>query len=472
LRPVLYGGKNWVRDFFQWYKTAGQLDVLMVPESYVTSRLDRDTLSVEVSNLDELQRMKMIPLNKEGLNISAHLEPLRIRFTTNTVGVPHLIKVSYFPNWKVQGAEGVYPVSPHLMLVIPREKEVVLTYGRSFWDIVGVVITAGTLLFLLLTGLARVKRFCFAKHGSNPPFVPHRSASSGRDALEKGGSERVALSKGGDEGTVLTKGVDRGGEIEIRGGLDSLSCPPRRVRWNEEKAPPPWLFNKKVRLILTVLVLLSAAGLIIAGAILRNKPVRTYVNGHRHYQLGNQLLDEKKVEEANRYFKSAIEAMAPIVEARHSYDHQDVIHCMLFTAMSFERLGETSKAEELYGTILKEYPYSRYVGECYVKIARGKKAGRDPDLEEALRALGGGDQAQALPLLKKTLDQTELSLAFLRKAITEDPYSVWAKYAAQDLEAERAYLKQKLPVFRGLCDIPELRQPLASLCSENPFGLR
>jgi len=145
---------------------------------------------------------------------------------------------------------------------------------------------------------------------------------------------------------------------------------------------------------------------------------------------------------------------------------------MLFTAMSFERLGQMSKAEALYGTILREYPYSRYVGECYVKIARGKKAGRDPDLEEALKALVRGDQAQALPLLKKALDQTELSLAFLRRAMAEDPYSAWAKYATQDLEAEGAYLKQKLPVFRRLCDVPELRQTLSSLCSENPFGLR
>jgi tetratricopeptide (TPR) repeat protein len=218
--------------------------------------------------------------------------------------------------------------------------------------------------------------------------------------------------------------------------------------------------------LLVLLVVLTAASLIIAGAILRNKPVRTYVNGYKHYQMANQLLDAKKVKEANRCFEKAIKEMAPILEARASYDHQDVVHCMLFTAMSYERLGQTTKAEELYRTILKEYPYSRYVGECYVKIARMKKSGRDPALEEALRSLGRGDQAQALPLLKKALDQTRLSLAFLQTAMAEDPYSVWASYANQDLEKERAYLKPKLSLLLALCDNSEVRQTLAGMMDE------
>jgi hypothetical protein len=447
VRPVLYAGKSWVGDFFQWYKAAEQLDALMVPESYLKSRLDRDVLSVTVSNLKELSSLKKIPLNREGLSISVHLEPLRIRFTTNQVGVPHLIKVSYFPNWSVQGAEGVYPVSPHLMLVIPREKEVVMTYGRNFWDYAGMAITLGTFLLLLLTRVPLVKRLWFLKQSSTPPNTspPPLSPPASRSTCSR------------------SRGRSReGGDIEIKRGLDS------RLRGNDLFGTSS-LFHGKLRALLIIVVLLGAAGLIIAGALLRNKPVRTYVDGFRHYQLGNQLLDAKNVQEANRSFKRAIEEMAPIVETRHSYDHQDVIHCMLFTAMSLERLGETSKAEELYWTILDEYPYSRYTGECYVKIARGKKAGRDPGLEQALNALRRGDQAQALPLLDKALVQTELSLAFLRRAMIEDPYSVWATYANQDLESERAYLKPKVSLIRALCNDPGVQQRLSGISDEYRF---
>jgi hypothetical protein len=473
LRPVIYTGKNWVRDFFQWYKTADQLEVLMVPKAYVTSRLDRDILSATISNLHELHSLKKSPLNREGLSINAHLEPLGIRFTTNKVGLPHLIKVSYFPNWDVKGAEGVYPVSPHLMLVIPREKEVVLTYGRSLWDYVGVVITLGTLVFLILTRIPRIKKPQFFRQYSNPSLVPHRSASSGRDALEKGGP---ASQKGMCEelGSMVSQVIPaQAGIQDSQGNMDILDSGFHRSDAQTAiSSQLQWGEGGKARPFLAVLVLLTAAGLIIAGAILRNQPVRTYVNGYRSYQLGNQLLDAKKVQEAKRFFEKAVEEMAPIVAARHSYDHQDVIHCILFTAMSLERLGEASKAEDLYGTILKEYPYSRYVGECYVKIARVKKAGRDPAFEEAIIALGRGDQAQALPRLKKALDQTELSLAFLRRAMAGDPYSVWAKYAGEDLEAERAYLKPKLPLLRGLCDDVQVQRSLSSVCSENPLGFQ
>jgi hypothetical protein len=411
LRPVLYARKPWVDDFFQWYKTADHLEALLVPASYVKSRLDREVLSDTVSSLRELPHIKKTPLDREGLSINAHLEPLRIRFTTNKIGIPHLIKVSYFPNWRVNGAEGVYPVSPHLMLVIPREEKVVLTYGRSFWDYLGIILTLGTLFCLLLTRLPLVKRL--RKLDSRSRFAPGQASFSGND-------------------TTRT----------------------------------PGLFYTKLRPFLVIIVLVAAAGLLVAGAILRNKPVRTYVNGYRHYQLGNQFLEAKKLQEANRSFTSALEEMAPVVAARRSYDHQDVIHCMLFTGLSYERLGEPGKAEDLYATILKEYPYSRYVGECYVKIARLKKAQRDPALEKALMALGRGDQAHGRLLIEKALDQTESILAFFQRAIAQDPYSEWAKYARQDMGAERQYLEGKLLLLHALGGHPDLERSLSRICDE------
>ena len=445
LVPVRYAGKPWVGDFFQWYKTADPLEVLLVPASYVKSRLDREVLSDTVSSLQELPHLKKTPLDREGLSINAHLEPLRIRFTTNKIGIPHLIKVSYFPNWKVKGAEGVYPVSPHLMLVIPREREVVLTYGRTFWESLGIGITAGTLFLLFLTGLPPLRKLGLLKDHANPPFVP---------PLEKGGEEGVALEKGG--------------EIEISRGLDSRSrFSPARASFSGNNRQEPFsLLHGKLRSFLIIFVLLTAAGLIIGGAVLRNTPVRTYISGYRHYHLGIQLQDKERLQEAGRFFEKAIKVMAPIVEARRSYDHQDVLHCMLFTGLSYERLGEPGKAEDLYETILKEYPYSRYVGECNVKIARLKKAERDPALEKALMALGRGDQTLGLLLIEEALDQTQLSLAFLQRAIAEDPSSEWAKYARQDMDAERQYLEGKLLLLRALGGHPDLERSLSRICDE------
>ena len=44
-----------------------------------------------------------------------------LSFRVDEVGVPVLVKVSYFPNWQVDGAEGPYRIAPNLMVVVPTE---------------------------------------------------------------------------------------------------------------------------------------------------------------------------------------------------------------------------------------------------------------------------------------------------------------------------------------------------------------
>ncbi|MGD9755877.1 MAG: hypothetical protein AB7W59_33200, partial [Acidimicrobiia bacterium] len=58
----------------------------------------------------------------------------RISFEVDNVGVPILVKSSYFPNWKVEGAEGPYRVMPNLMVVVPTAERVELSYGHTGVD--------------------------------------------------------------------------------------------------------------------------------------------------------------------------------------------------------------------------------------------------------------------------------------------------------------------------------------------------
>lgn len=150
IRPVVYTSKNWVEDFYEWYKQPEQTDVLLVPEDYIINEEDRSVFSHETDSVSDLACFQKDVLDRTGLKIKTHLEHLKIRFTTNKIGLPHLIKVSYFPAWQVKGANEVYPVSPHLMMVIPRESEVVLTYGRTFCEKLGWTITGITLMILIL----------------------------------------------------------------------------------------------------------------------------------------------------------------------------------------------------------------------------------------------------------------------------------------------------------------------------------
>lgn len=54
-----------------------------------------------------------------------------ISFSVSRVGVPVVVRISYYPRWHASGATGPYRVSPNLMVVVPTRHHVVLTYGSS-----------------------------------------------------------------------------------------------------------------------------------------------------------------------------------------------------------------------------------------------------------------------------------------------------------------------------------------------------
>ena len=64
-----------------------------------------------------------------------------ISFTVDKIGVPVLVKVSYFPNWKASGASGVYRAAPNMMVVVPTSKNVTLSYEASRLDSSSYVLT-------------------------------------------------------------------------------------------------------------------------------------------------------------------------------------------------------------------------------------------------------------------------------------------------------------------------------------------
>ncbi len=73
-----------------------------------------------------------------------------IEFDVDRVGVPVLVRMSYFPNWDVAGADGPYRVAPNLMVVIPTENHVELSYGRTWVDWAGLALTAGGIVLLVM----------------------------------------------------------------------------------------------------------------------------------------------------------------------------------------------------------------------------------------------------------------------------------------------------------------------------------
>ena len=73
-----------------------------------------------------------------------------INFNVDKVGVPVLVRVSYFPNWKVSGADGPYRVAPNLMVVIPTSTEVSMNFGWSMRDVFAYLLTFAGIAWIVI----------------------------------------------------------------------------------------------------------------------------------------------------------------------------------------------------------------------------------------------------------------------------------------------------------------------------------
>ncbi len=74
-----------------------------------------------------------------------------IKFSVSEPGVPVLIKTSYFPNWRADGALGPYRVAPNLMAVVPSGTNVELRYSWSLLEVISYTLSGiGVVLAFVL----------------------------------------------------------------------------------------------------------------------------------------------------------------------------------------------------------------------------------------------------------------------------------------------------------------------------------
>jgi hypothetical protein len=60
-----------------------------------------------------------------------------VEFDVSRTGVPVMVKVSDFPNWRAVGANGPWRATPNFMVVVPTSRHVRLEYGTTSAEWVG-----------------------------------------------------------------------------------------------------------------------------------------------------------------------------------------------------------------------------------------------------------------------------------------------------------------------------------------------
>jgi len=142
--PVIFETDNWKRDFHEWFR---RLDLLQIPLVY-----GEDLKRFKLKS-DSLLNLPRVPIKYKPPSIQEEIKDEEIVFNTNLIGYPHLIKVSYHPNWKVEGADEIYLVSPSFMLVYPKEERVRLYFGKSRFNYLGEALSLFGLTILLISGI-------------------------------------------------------------------------------------------------------------------------------------------------------------------------------------------------------------------------------------------------------------------------------------------------------------------------------
>ena len=151
-----------------------------------------------------------------------------ISFDVDQVGTPVLVKASYFPNWRVSGAEGPYRVAPNLMVVVPTADHVELTYGRTWVEYLSYTLTAlGLVGLVLLAGMAPV-RFR-GREAARPGSVPAATGAGATSPL--GATSAVPTSTVDGDG-------DGGGNGSAGTFLATSPDPPSRLDADPPEPPP------------------------------------------------------------------------------------------------------------------------------------------------------------------------------------------------------------------------------------------
>jgi hypothetical protein len=127
----LQNTKNWKKEAYEWFH-----DQSWLPYPIIISGERKAP-----ETLDGLDKNEAKPIDKTACTINESMEDERISFRTTCPALPHIIKVAYHPRWKVAGAKKVELVTPGFMLVYPEQDEVTLTYGSTWADTLGKILT-------------------------------------------------------------------------------------------------------------------------------------------------------------------------------------------------------------------------------------------------------------------------------------------------------------------------------------------
>lgn len=160
-QPVVVGGRSddqaelghpgdakerWLEVGTSWFQNPN--DWPAIPAASGPSEWQRVDVAIDMNRRigepDESSRRVDVVVPSQLIDV-VNVEPIvvseveqgrsSISFSVDQIGTPVLVRTSYFPNWNVSGAKGPYRVAPNMMVVVPTQTDVKLSFGWSLLDV-------------------------------------------------------------------------------------------------------------------------------------------------------------------------------------------------------------------------------------------------------------------------------------------------------------------------------------------------
>lgn len=142
---------DWKHRYANWFRRGQDLDLTIVNTHLISDQLREQFFG---ENVIELMPSGIIngairtPLQQAFVD-NVTISNLSLSFDTNKPGTPHIIKVSYSPNWKSINAEPIFMVAPGFMMIYPKTEHIELVYARHWSEHIGAFLSLTGLLLIL-----------------------------------------------------------------------------------------------------------------------------------------------------------------------------------------------------------------------------------------------------------------------------------------------------------------------------------
>jgi TolA-binding protein len=426
--PIPYSGQDWRTATYQWFIRDDISDVHL---TLITTPSLKETILFKTS-AESLNDLEKIPIDTDTCRIRETIQNDEILIETNWINKPLLIKVSYHPNWHVEGADKIYPASPSFMLIFPNQENVRLYYGSGLPDRIGMILTGlGIIILVLNIPLPWRKRIVDSRENGSPPLV---------GGVREGGTEPSDISEHSDTlspppnlphqggGTLTSTALTtppappQGGKEPTPGpsqeGMEHPPGPPQgetKTIWSliakrfgiPETLEPRLTWDPSAFIRRSMLI----GALIISTLIILWGSYHIYTNDpHRWFNAGVKLKDATRFDEAREKFRNVLEKASPVSGLAEDSSY--------YIAICYYLQNDNSAAIAAFQELIEKHPNSLRIPEAYYHIG----------------------------LCYFRMRKEQEGIAQMRFVTEKYPNSIWAVYAEDRLREHHA-LDDEMPLL-------------------------